>query len=108
MSGLLEREIAFLDVREIMPFGAGHPLLATHLPLGHIECEIAGLVPRRDTRIIVTDGGDGLSATLTASSAALLGDFEAVFLVGVGLAHKTPFRVHTLHDPTRIVVDVHH
>ena len=30
---------------EIMPFGAGHPLLATHLPLGHIECEIAGLVP---------------------------------------------------------------
>src|SRR2546428_11695483 len=56
------REIAFLDVREIVPFGTGHPLLATHLPLGHIECEIAGLVPRRDTRIIVTDGGDGLSA----------------------------------------------
>jgi hypothetical protein len=38
----------------------------------------------------------------------VLGDFEAVFSVGVGLAHKTPFRVHTLHNPTRIVVDVHH
>ena len=37
------REIAFLDVREIVPFGTGHPLLATHLALGHIECEIAGL-----------------------------------------------------------------
>lgn len=38
----------------------------------------------------------------------VLGDFEAVFSVGVGLAHKTPFRVHTLHNPTRIVVDVQH
>src|SRR5215467_10566046 len=55
-------EIALLDVREIVPFGTGHPLLATHLALGHIECEIAGLVPRRDTRVIVTDGGEGLSA----------------------------------------------
>jgi hypothetical protein len=38
----------------------------------------------------------------------VLGDFEAVFTVGVGLAAKTPFRVQTLHNPTRIVVDVHH
>jgi hypothetical protein len=37
------RDIAFLDVREIVPFGTSHPLLATHLALGHIECEIAGL-----------------------------------------------------------------
>ena len=56
------REIAFLDVREIVPFGTGHPLLATHLALGQIEGELAGLVPRRDTRVIVTDGGEGLSA----------------------------------------------
>jgi rhodanese-related sulfurtransferase len=56
------REIAFLDVREIVPFGTGHPLLATHLALGHIECEIAKLVPRCNTRVIVTDGGEGLSA----------------------------------------------
>jgi hypothetical protein len=35
----------------------------------------------------------------------VVGDFEAVFSIGVGLAHKTPFRVRT---PTRIVVDVHH
>jgi hypothetical protein len=39
---------------------------------------------------------------------AVIGDFEAVFSVGVGLAAKTPFRVLTLHNPTRIVVDVHH
>jgi hypothetical protein len=39
---------------------------------------------------------------------AVIGDFEAVFSVGVGLAAKNPFRVRTLHNPTRIVVDVHH
>lgn len=54
-------EIAFLDVREIVPFGTGHPLLATHLSLGQIEFQIAALVPRHDTRLMVTDGGEGLS-----------------------------------------------
>src|SRR5262249_24139038 len=56
------QEIAFLDVREVVPFGAGHPLLAINLPIGHIEGEIARLVPRLDTRVIVTNGGEGLSA----------------------------------------------
>ena len=75
------REIAFLDVREIVPFGAGHPLLATQLPLGHIEHEIAGLVPRRDTRVIVTDGGDGLSA-VAAQRLARLGYVNVAALAG--------------------------
>jgi hypothetical protein len=39
---------------------------------------------------------------------AVIGDFEAAFSLGVGVADKTPFRVRTLHHPTRIVVDVHH
>jgi hypothetical protein len=39
---------------------------------------------------------------------AVIGDFEAVFSVGVGVAGTTPFRVRTLHHPARIVVDVHH
>jgi rhodanese-related sulfurtransferase len=76
------REIAFLDVREIVPFGTGHPLLATHLPLGHIEGEIAALVPRRDTRIIVTDGGDGLSAVATHRLARLGYENTAVLAGG--------------------------
>src|SRR4030095_3808390 len=77
------REIAFLDVREIVPFGTAPPLLAPHLPLGHIECEIAGLVPRRDTRIIVTDGGDGLS-TVAAHRLARLGYEERAGLARGG------------------------
>jgi hypothetical protein len=39
---------------------------------------------------------------------AFVGDFEATVSVGLGLRHKAGFRVFTLHDPTRIVVDVAH
>jgi hypothetical protein len=39
---------------------------------------------------------------------AVIGDSEAVFTLGVGLHSKAPFRVLTLHNPTRIVVDVRH
>src|SRR5262245_41751967 len=74
-------EIAFLDVREIVPFGTGHPLLATHLALRHIEYEIARLVPRRDTRVIVTDGGEGLSA-VAAHRLARLGYTNVAMLAG--------------------------
>src|SRR5262249_39049563 len=75
------REIAFLDVREIVPFGTGHPLLATNLPIGHIEGEIARLVPGLDTRIMVTDGGEGLS-TVAARRLAEFGYSNVVVLAG--------------------------
>jgi len=76
------REIAFLDVREVVPFGAGHPLLATNLPIGHIEGEIARLVPRLDTRVVVTDGGEGLSAVAARRLADLGYDNVAVLAGG--------------------------
>ncbi len=39
---------------------------------------------------------------------AVIGDFEAFVTVGAGLARRAPFRVLTLTNPTRIVVDVRH
>src|SRR5215468_12517216 len=75
------QEIAFLDVREVVPFGAGHPLFATNLPLGHIEGEIAGLIPRLDTRVIVTDGGEGLSV-VAANRLAAFGYENVAVLAG--------------------------
>ncbi|HEU4674740.1 MAG TPA: hypothetical protein VFS29_02040 [Motilibacteraceae bacterium] len=36
----------------------------------------------------------------------LVGDFEAVLSAGIGVDHKVPFRVFTLNNPTRVVVDV--
>jgi hypothetical protein len=39
---------------------------------------------------------------------SVIGDFEAVFTLGVGLRRRAPFRVLTLLEPTRIVVDIRH
>jgi rhodanese-related sulfurtransferase len=55
------QEIALLDVREEAHFGPEHILLAIHLPLSRLELRAAWLVPRRDTRIVLCDGGDGLA-----------------------------------------------
>ncbi len=51
-------EIAFLDIREAGEFGEGHPLFAIPCPYSLIEARIAALVPRRDVRILLIDGGD--------------------------------------------------
>jgi len=39
---------------------------------------------------------------------ALVGDFEGVVSIGLGVRAKHGFRVLTLHDPTRIAVDIAH
>ncbi|PGH58627.1 sulfurtransferase [Azospirillum palustre] len=49
-------EIAFLDLREEGSFGEGHPLLAVNIPFSRLEFDIAALVPRADTRIVLLAG----------------------------------------------------
>ncbi len=76
-----EDEMAFLDIRELVPFGAGHPLLATNLPLSRMELTIPKLVPRRTTRIVLTDGGDA-TAVLAAERLERLGYSNLAVLEG--------------------------
>ncbi|MGZ5175920.1 MAG: rhodanese-like domain-containing protein [Burkholderiales bacterium] len=54
-------EIALLDVREEGVFAKGHMLLAVPAPLSQLEIRVPVLVPRRSTRIVVTDDGEGLA-----------------------------------------------
>jgi len=54
-------EIALLDVREEDPFAQSHPLWAANLPLSKLELEAWGRIPRRDTRLVVYDDGEGLA-----------------------------------------------
>ncbi len=58
---IARQEIALFDVREEATFAEAHPLFAASLPLGRIELEIHDRVPRRSTRIVVYDDGDGLA-----------------------------------------------
>ena len=65
------QELALLDVREELIFSRGHLLHARSLPLSRLELRIARLVPRRATRIVLVDGGDGLAARAAATLARL-------------------------------------
>jgi rhodanese-related sulfurtransferase len=65
------RELALLDLREELIFSRGHLLHARSLPASRLELRIARLVPRRTTRIVLVDDGDGLAGR----AAATLGRF---------------------------------
>jgi rhodanese-related sulfurtransferase len=54
-------ELALIDVREEGEFGRGHLLFACNLPLSRLELRIDALVPRRSTRVVLCDAGDGLA-----------------------------------------------
>ncbi len=56
-------EVALIDVREEGVFGARHLLSAGNVPLSKLELMIGDLVPRRDTRLVLCDGGEGLAET---------------------------------------------
>src|SRR6266851_9058962 len=60
------KELAILDPREEGTYGQGHLLHAVNIPLSKLELNVDVLVPRRSTRIVLADGGEG-----TAERAAL-------------------------------------
>src|SRR5689334_20784023 len=76
-------EIAFLDVREEGQHGDGHPLLAVNLPYSRLELEVGRLVPRRDCRIVLIDGGDGVAEKAARRLAGL--GYSAVHVVAGGV-----------------------
>jgi rhodanese-related sulfurtransferase len=53
-------ELALIDLREELIFSQNHLLFARSVPLSRIELNFARLVPRRGTRIVLCDDGDGL------------------------------------------------
>jgi len=55
------KELAILDPREEGIFGKAHLLLAVNVPLSRLELRVGRLVPRKSARIVLTDGGDGMS-----------------------------------------------
>jgi rhodanese-related sulfurtransferase len=54
-------ELALIDVREERTFSESHLLFARSVPLSRLELRMARLVPRKATRIVLVDDGDGLS-----------------------------------------------
>lgn len=64
-------ELALLDVREEGQFGVAHMLYAIPLPYSTLEMRLGQLVPRRSTRTVLVDAGDGVGARAAARMTAL-------------------------------------
>src|SRR6186713_1851494 len=64
------RELALIDLREELIFSRNHLLWARSIPLSRLELRFARLVPRKDTRIVLCDDGDGLVERATNILAA--------------------------------------
>ena len=60
------KEIAIIDPREEGICGKGHLLLAVNIPFSKFEIAVGNLVPRKSTRLVLTDGGDGQSERAAA------------------------------------------
>jgi rhodanese-related sulfurtransferase len=59
-------ELALIDTREEGVFGQAHLLHAVNLPFSKLELNVFRMLPRLSTRIVVVDGGDGLSERAAA------------------------------------------
>lgn len=86
-------EIAFLDVREAGQFGEGHPFFAIPLPYSRLELDVLRLVPRKATRVVLVDAGDGVAAQAASRLETL--DYSHVHIL-VGGAPGWQAAGHTL------------
>ena len=77
-------EIALVDVREELIFSRNHLLLARSVPLSRFELKFAQLVPRRGTRVVLCDDGDGRARRAAAILAR--NDYANVFVLDGGVA----------------------
>ncbi|QNP50268.1 rhodanese-like domain-containing protein [Diaphorobacter aerolatus] len=81
-------EIALFDVREHGQYGESHLFHATPLPFSRLEVDVFRLVPRRQTRVAVYDGGDDRTAGVAARAAERLRElgYTEVFELSGGAA----------------------
>jgi rhodanese-related sulfurtransferase len=76
-------ELALIDVRDNFVHARdGHILLSVSAPLNDLEIRMAGLVPRRQTRVVVYDGGDGALAREAAKRLTGFGYSDVSILEG--------------------------
>ena len=88
-------EIALLDGREEGIFHGRHLLLASCVPLGRLELLIDDLVPRRGTRVVWCDDGDG-SALRAARRMSQFGyDDVAVLEGGIAAWEAAGYRLYS-------------
>ncbi|MGH8666158.1 MAG: rhodanese-like domain-containing protein [Burkholderiales bacterium] len=100
-------EIALLDAREEVPFDARHLLMAACLPLSRLEMLIDACVPRRSTRVVWCDGGEGLAERAARRMAGLGYTDVSVLAGGIATWEAAGHRIYSgVHVPSKSFAEV--
>src|SRR5215813_7272102 len=100
-------EIALLDAREEGVFHPRHLLLASCVPLGRLELLVDDLVPRRGTRVVWCDDGDGSALSATQRMSALGYSDVAVLEGGIAAWETAGYRLYSgVHVPSKAFAEV--
>jgi len=101
------REIALLDAREEVPFDARHILMAACVPLSRLELLVDSLVPRRTTRVVWCDDGEGLAQQAAARMAGFGYSDVAVLEGGTAAWEAAGHRIYSgVHVPSKAFAEV--
>jgi rhodanese-related sulfurtransferase len=101
------KEIALLDAREEVPFDARHLLMAACVPLSRLEMIADASVPRRSTRVVWCDDGEGLAQRAAARMAALGYSDVSVLSGGVTAWEGAGYAVYSgVHVPSKAFAEV--
>src|SRR5262245_65881859 len=88
-------EIALLDAREEQTFGERHVLMAACMPLGRIEVMADDMVPRRQSRVVWCDDGDGLAERAALRMADLGYSDVSVLDGGIAAWESADLRIYS-------------
>jgi rhodanese-related sulfurtransferase/predicted metal-dependent enzyme (double-stranded beta helix superfamily) len=95
-------ELAILDVRDEGRFAEKHLLFAACVPLSRLELLIDRLVPRRSTRIVLTDEAEALVHSAAKKLAAFGYRHVCVLRGGVGAWEKAGYELFSgVHVPSK-------
>jgi rhodanese-related sulfurtransferase len=101
------QEIALLDAREEATFDNRHLFMASCVPLSRMEMMLNDLVPRRSTRVVWCDDGEGLAALAAARMLALGYTDVSQLDGGVAAWEQAGYRVYNgVHVPSKAFAEV--
>src|SRR5437763_3190560 len=100
-------EIALLDAREEGVFARRHLLMASVVPLSRLELLIDDLVPRRTTRVVWSDDGDGSALRAVERMHGFGYQNVAVLEGGIAAWEAAGYRVYSgVHVPSKAFAEV--
>jgi len=100
-------EIALLDAREEVPFDARHLLMAACVPLSRVELIVDACVPRRSTRVVWCDDGEGLAQAAAERMAGFGYTDVSVLAGGIAAWEKAGYVVYNgVHVPSKAFAEV--